>query len=266
MQTSSKPLIGKTILVTRPEAQADELCNALELAGANTIRIPLIRITEPLSWEDFDSAAKDMECFAWVIFASTNAVDSSIQRMHKLKIGFPKHTKIACIGASTKDALLKYGIDCDFIPEKFVAESFVQQFPAPSDKEGSKNILWPRTNIGRMLIKDVLEKMGWTVKTVEAYNTSGPEEIEKTGKQIQQLLNSNQIDAITLASSETVGQLLRALLSVNAEVSKAFGKVKLIAIGSSTEKTCHSLIGKCDAVANTFNTAGLVEAAKKVLN
>ncbi|MBX9573625.1 MAG: uroporphyrinogen-III synthase [Candidatus Obscuribacterales bacterium] len=263
MPEESKPLAGKSILVTRPESQANELCEALEREGARTIRIPLIRITEPESWQEFDEAAKRIDEFAWIIFASTNAVSSTIERMRKLKVQINKTaTKVACIGSATQATLLKYGISADFTPDKFIAETLVEQFPQTA---GNKNILWPKTNLGRLLIKEELEKLGWQVMIVESYNTCGPQDLRKTAEQILQLIKTQQLQAITLASSETVQQLKAVLEASNASLSEVLSNVKLVAIGSATENTCRDLFGRCNAVAKQFNTEGLVEAVRESL-
>lgn len=260
----SKSLSGKNILVTRPIYQSPELCRPLEELGAHTISIPLIRIVEPRSWNAFDNAVRQLDSYDWLIFASANAIKATMQRMQKLELkintGKPK---VACIGTATAKALSAYGIACDFTPEKFVAESFIEQFP--QTESANARALWPKTNIGRMLIKEELEKAGWKVDAVDSYNTLGPEDLIETGTSILQLLQQDQIDAITLSSSETARNLKAALLAAHADVDSSLRKVKLVVIGSSTEKTCIEIFGRCDSCAQTFNTDGLVEAVIQAL-
>ena len=262
----AKPLSGKKILVTRPAAQAGELIRSLENVGAEVVHIPLIRITPPASWYEFDQAAKDIDSFAWIIFASSNAVNSTIARLKSQGIEISKNrTKVACIGDSTKRALAEHGISCDFTPEKFVAESFVESFPL--SENGNKKILWAKTNIGRQLIKDELQKSGWDVHLVETYNTCGPEDLNETSELILQHLNSTGFDAITLASPETVSNLHSALTyKTNSDPQAHLQNAKLICIGPATESACKSIFGRCDGSAKTYTAAGLLEAVIATLS
>ncbi|MEZ4545421.1 MAG: uroporphyrinogen-III synthase [Cyanobacteriota/Melainabacteria group bacterium] len=79
-------LTGQRILITRATSQADSFKLALEAAGARPILIPVIEIKEPSSWEPFDKALAQLSEYDWVIFASTNAVRSFIERMDKTKV------------------------------------------------------------------------------------------------------------------------------------------------------------------------------------
>lgn len=262
---NSKPLSGKTILVTRPATQSAELSVPLEAAGAETICIPLIRIAEPKSWEAFDAAAKQLDSYTWIIFASANAVNASMQRLQKLRVALnPARTKVACIGTATAKSLAVYGVECNYSPDKFIAESFIEHFPH-TDSPNAK-ILWTKTNIGRMLIKEELESSGWQVDVVESYNTLAPEDLLETGTSIRRLLERNNIDAITLSSSETARNLKAALEAAHADIAASLTNTKLIVIGSSTEKTCLELFNRCDFCAKTFNKDGMIEAVIKALS
>ncbi|MGA9776159.1 MAG: uroporphyrinogen-III synthase, partial [Candidatus Dormiibacterota bacterium] len=70
------PLAGQRVLVTRPRADAEELCSLLVAAGADPISIPVVRLrplrteTELESWRARIRAGD----FDLLVFTSANAV------------------------------------------------------------------------------------------------------------------------------------------------------------------------------------------------
>ena len=66
------PLAGQTIVVTRAEAQADELVETLEELGAEVLRLPTIRTVPPLNTESLKQAVRSASRYDWVVFTSVN--------------------------------------------------------------------------------------------------------------------------------------------------------------------------------------------------
>ncbi len=66
-------LSGFVVLVTRPEHQADELVAAIEDAGGEAIRFPVIDI-EPQDSADVSRCLEALPAADITIFISTNAV------------------------------------------------------------------------------------------------------------------------------------------------------------------------------------------------
>ena len=51
-----RPLAGRTVLVTRPLAQSQEMATLLENSGARVICCPMIETVAPESWDELDGA------------------------------------------------------------------------------------------------------------------------------------------------------------------------------------------------------------------
>lgn len=71
-----RPLKGKRVLVTRAEEQAEALASKLESLGAETVKLPLIRI-EPSGDETVLDAAIEKALvggYDWVVFTSVHGV------------------------------------------------------------------------------------------------------------------------------------------------------------------------------------------------
>lgn len=70
------PLAGRTIVVTRPAAQADGLCAALAGLGAEALRFPLLTITpvhDPAAYAALHARLRAGD-FSLAFFVSPNAV------------------------------------------------------------------------------------------------------------------------------------------------------------------------------------------------
>jgi uroporphyrinogen-III synthase len=273
-------LKGKCILITRPLHQSARLAEALRSRGAMVEELPLISICPPDSFEPFDRAFAQLDLYAWIVFASANAVETTMERaqhlqsldQHSLIFEQIKNKSIACIGPATAAALLCYGIKATLTPAIAVAESMLEEFPRPvrgpatPDRSSTmpSRVLWPRTNIGRNIIKETLEKSGWQVDIVHSYKTAGPLNPQATAEKLLSLLEGGKISAITLTSSETVRKLWEILsLATGGDRSlqtSLLANVGLAVIGPETAGTCWSIFGRVDIQAAEFTTNGLVEA------
>jgi len=268
---SNKVLFGKRILITRPKEQSEIFARALADLGAQVEELPLIQISPPDSWENFDSAIKRLENYAWLIFASTNAVESSIKRIRFLQLENKLHKiAIATIGPSTAAALQTLGFESELTPSKAVAESLVQEFPeAPSSQSrSSRNVLWSKTNIGRMVIREALESKGWIVDVVNSYRTEGPKDPQATAQSLYALLHDRKLDAITITSSETAKQLhelVKLLGTSQVEIESLMENVKLCVLGPETAKTCETLFGRVDLQPEKYTISALVEKLAQCL-
>jgi uroporphyrinogen-III synthase len=263
-------LAGECVLVTRPLPQSKKLVLELRAHGARVEELPLIAICAPESWEPFDRAFARLDSYAWLLFASANAVESTLARAAHLNLYEKiKSRKIACIGPATARALLDGGLSASLTPAAAVAESLLEQFPpAPTDGLPSdRRLLWPRTNIGRTIIKDELSRLGWQVEIVHSYRTEGPQDPLASAKRLEDLLSSKQLTAIMLTSSETarrLGELLLLAAGQDSRQAQALvEQVKLCVIGPETAETCRLLFGRVDVQASEFSGHGLVEALIK---
>jgi uroporphyrinogen III methyltransferase/synthase len=105
------------IVVTRPEAQVDELAARLEALGHEVVRCPLIRI-EPLGDEPIDAAGYD-----WLVVTSPNGAHEIARRL-----AAPAR-QIAAIGPGTADALHAHGLHVDLVPRVHTQEGLRDELP-----------------------------------------------------------------------------------------------------------------------------------------
>ena len=124
------PLSGKRILVTRPRAQAADLCDKLSALGAQPIIFPTIEIAPLDDYSSLDRAIASLDKYHWIIFTSVNGVNAFWKRLTIVKAdSHPplQHTKVAAIGPTTARALQKNGVHAELIPDEYVAEAILEK-------------------------------------------------------------------------------------------------------------------------------------------
>src|SRR5918912_4497047 len=81
---TNEPLAGRTVVITRARAQAQEFAALLEGYGARVVACPTIEIVEPESYAPLDQAIENLYGYDWLIFTSTNGVDFFLRRLAEL--------------------------------------------------------------------------------------------------------------------------------------------------------------------------------------
>ncbi|ABA23081.1 uroporphyrinogen-III synthase / uroporphyrinogen-III C-methyltransferase [Trichormus variabilis ATCC 29413] len=256
--SSNQPLTGKTILVTRSSGQSSQFSDRLTTLGATVIEMPALEIGSPSSWEELDQAIANLSQFEWLILTSTNGVDYFFERLNlqgkdtRALAG----VKIAVVGEKTSQSLKQRGIQADFIPPNFVADSLVEHFP---ESLLNKKILFPRVESGgrEILVKELSAK-GAEVIEVAAYQSCCPSSIPPAA---ELALKNHTIDIITFASSKTVQffhQLVDNIFPHN--IPNTLAGICIASIGPQTSKTCHTLLGRVDVEAEEYTLDGLTQS------
>jgi uroporphyrinogen-III synthase len=155
-----------------------------------------------------DQALKELDQYDWVIFASHNAVKFTLQRLKALGLSAQtlSRCQLASIGESTSSSLKEAGLNVSFQPTTYVAESLAAELPQQTNLAG-KRLLWPKTNIGRLLIAEELGAAGAKVDIALAYESGLPANKEQLAAELVSLLQDKAIDVITLASAQTARNL-----------------------------------------------------------
>lgn len=270
--SQEKTLKNLSVLVTRSAHQASKLTNKLEALGANVTEMAVISIKPPDNFKPLDEALYSLIEYEWVIFASVNAVNATMERMQALNkpIDDFKKLKIAAIGPATAEALKQFGLSATFSPTSFIAESLASEFPSYPNLKGTR-IFWPRTNVGRRYLLEKLQEAGALVDAITAYQTEGPEDPESKADALVKILSTKSLDVITLMSSETVRSLSRLLqLGIerqakadnHLDLNQLLANVTIAVIGPETglaaRKALPAAINTLEA--KTFTTDGLIQA------
>lgn len=241
-------LDGRTVLVTRPRHQAQDLAEPLEGLGAKVFLLPTIGIAPPEDSAPFDEALRGLAAYDWVVLTSVNGVEAVRARMAEL--GLSPETlssrKLAVIGPSTGRALSEAFRAPDLMPSEYVAEAIAE---ALGDVAGQRFLL-ARADLARRELAETLRARGAVVDEVPAYRivreTSDadlPEEVP---------------DFITLTSSEAARATREALMAKGR--GEWMSQSTLACIGPITAATVAELGYATPIVAREYTIPGLIDA------
>ena len=121
-------LAGRRILVTRALHQAGKLSEGLRALGAEPVEVPVLEIRPPADFAPLDAALKQIDNYDWLILTSANAVRAVAERAAELGISLEQSArlKVAAVGEATAEAARKAGLHVQFVPETYVAESWLR--------------------------------------------------------------------------------------------------------------------------------------------
>ena len=264
VQPTTQMLTGKTVLVTRSAGQSSQFSELLQQQGANVLEMPALVIGPPSSWEALDNAIAHLSDFDWLILTSSNGIDYFFERL--LAQGKDARAlggvKIAVVGKKTATSLKARGLQPDFIPPDFVADSLIEHFPEPLE---GKKLLFPRVETGgrEVLVQEMTAK-GAVVTEVATYQSGCPAQIAPAALDA---LHKQRVDVITFASSKTVKYFCQLLEKALTGDSGQFPtpefrlqRVCIASIGPQTSITCRQLLGRVDVEAQEYTLEGLTEA------
>lgn len=261
MSDASLPLAGQTILVTRSAAHAGDFCDRIAAAGASVLEMPALEIVPPSSWDALDRAIANLEQFHWLILTSANGVNYFLERLlaQGKDVRSLSTLKIAVVGRKTAQALEHQGLQADFMPPSYVADSLIEHFPQQKMKE--LKFLFPRVETGgREALVAQFTNQGASVTEVPAYQSQCPSSISSP---VLWALQTQRIDAITFASSKTVQyfcQILEQAASAKGQNwLQWIENAQIVSIGPQTSLTCEQWLGRVDLEATEYTLEGLTQ-------
>ncbi|HMG28034.1 MAG TPA: uroporphyrinogen-III C-methyltransferase [Acidimicrobiia bacterium] len=241
----SRPLFGRSVVVTRAREQASELRRRLEALGAEVVELPAITI-EPVRFD-----VPDLDRYRWLVFTSANGVAAFFGRglaPAGLDARALAGLRLAAIGPGTAAALAERGLRADLLPERFVAESLLEAFPPPTT--GDERVLLARAEQARDVLPAGLSERGYGVDVLAVYRTvTAPPDTAALDR-----VRRGDVDALTFTSSSTVTNLCDLLGDVP-EPQPA-----VVSIGPVTSKTAMERGLRVDAEATEHTIDGLVDA------
>jgi uroporphyrinogen-III synthase len=160
---------GPGVLVTRPAAQADSLCRAIEAAGGRAIRFPTLEIRDPAEPAISTAAGwlREAAGFDLLVFVSANAVERAAPF---LPPGL--RTPVAAVGDATARALRSHGF-APIVPADRADSEGLLDLPALQRVAGWR-VLIVRGEGGRALLAETLTARGAAVAHAVVYRRAIP--------------------------------------------------------------------------------------------
>jgi uroporphyrinogen III methyltransferase / synthase len=278
---AGRPLLGKTVVVTRPREQAAALAEPLEHLGARVLLAPTIRIV-PRPWDDEVAAAvAGLGAYRLVIFTSRNGVDIFLDYLADAGLApaaapgpvpgavvpgpLAPGVLVAAVGPATASALEERGVACDVVPDEFIAEGLVATLEREGVAPAGTKVLLPTARRARPVLPDALRAWGAEVDVLAVYDTAPAEKLELP------LGDLTAADFITFTSGSTAEEFAGLLTAALAEAGGAQGGgppalagvlagVRLCSIGPATSAVLRELGLPVAVEAPEHTAAGLVAA------
>jgi uroporphyrinogen III methyltransferase / synthase len=279
--TGGRPLLGKTVVVTRPREQAASLAEPLEHLGARVLLAPTIHIVSR-PWDDEVAAAvAGLTDFRLVVFTSVNGVRVFFDYLEAPEAGARRRSSavagpvrpaplapgvtVAAVGPATASALEQRGVACDVVPDEFVAEGLVAALEASGAVPAGARVLLPTARRARRVLPDALRARGAKVDVLVVYDTVRAEALDLPVADIA------AADFITFTSGSTAEEFVSLLAEALAADAAARGVpqplpaevlagVPLCAIGPATSAVLRELGLPVAVEAPEHTAAGLVAA------
>lgn len=249
-----KPLLGKSVVVTRAREQASDIAALLGAQGAEVIQFPTIRIKPLDDHAAVDAAIRRLGEYDWVIFTSVNGVRAFRERVESLGLDSRAFAgcQLAAIGPATADALRHKGLNPDFVPQAYVAESIAEGLLALG--MAGKRILLARAAEAREVLPEKLREAGAVVDILPVYETVPA--LERRDEVLERL-KAGTLHCVTFGSSSTVDNFFAA---IPAELLREHPETALACIGPVTGKTLKKHGFEPSIQPEQFTIPGLVEA------
>jgi uroporphyrinogen III methyltransferase / synthase len=255
------PLRGKTVLVTRPRMQSEDMTRQLEAVGATVVHCPTIEVLPPHSWVQLDASIRRIKEYDWVVFTSTNGVRFFFDRLGEIEIEGAEALagRVVCaIGPVTAKALEQAGVVAQVTASDSRAEgalrAIIDHLGGEQNVRGLQFLI-PRAKVAREILPAGLRKLGARVDAVEAYQTVKPEIARES---ILRLFRETSIDVVTFTSSSTVSKF--AALVGMTDLSDLLGNILVACIGPITAETAASYELKNIIQPKLYNAEALVES------
>ena len=174
MPKSTSSLKGKRIVLTKSIRDKDEIRDALEVAEATVLQMPLIEVDEIDDKDQTLEIFKGIATYDWIVLTSVNGVKYFFEKLlnafKDIRAFGP--SRIACVGHQTAAAVKEYHLEIDLVPEDTtglgLAKALVDTGSLPS-----AYVLWVSGDKINKEAVDLLQGEGEAIVDVfEVYKTS----------------------------------------------------------------------------------------------
>ncbi|WP_415907469.1 uroporphyrinogen-III synthase [Oleiharenicola sp. Vm1] len=259
--SSSLPLAGRRIVLTRPREQCAEWRAQLEAQGAEVIELPLIQVTKHYDKQTLVEVFAELTQYEWIVFTSANGARFFFEEFLK---GFEDIralglVRIAVVGEATADVVRGYHLRVELQPKKANAEELAQAMIERESIDSAK-VLVVTGNLNRDTLVEKLHEARAIVDTLPIYKT---EETDLAQNPVAGDFRAKGADAILFASPSAAQSFFdqAAALKLGAKARRPLAG----SIGATTTATMKQLGLPVDFEAPQANLGSLVEALLRKL-
>lgn len=196
--STSQPLAGRRIVVTRPREQAGEWRTQLEALGAEVIELPLIQVTKHYDKQTLVEVFAELTQYEWIVFTSANGARFFFEEFHKAfdDIRALGLIRLAVVGEATAEVVRELHLRVELQPKKANAEELAQAMIGRESIDSAK-ILVVTGNRNRDTLVEKLHDARAIVDQLPLYRT---EETDLSSDPVAGDFRQRGADAILFAS------------------------------------------------------------------
>lgn len=200
-----RSLGGRCIVVTRPAEQAESLCRAIQRAGGEPLRFPVLAIGPATDPAPLNEIADQLDTFDLAFFVSPNAVRYALDSLLARR-PWPSGLRVATVGKGSERELMRFGFKQVIAPQSgFDSESVLALPEFAAQAVRGRRVLILRGDGGRDLLGDTLTERGAHVVFVTCYRRYRP---DLDPSPMLDRARAGALGAVLLTSSEGVDNLV----------------------------------------------------------
>ena len=250
---NASPLAGRTVVVTRPLAQAAPLAEAIKAAGGEPLVFPLLEIGPADDPQPLAEAVAQLAQYTWAVFISPNAVDYAVPTL-LAQAPWPVTLRPAAVGQGTVRALAAHGIGACVAPrERFDSEALLALPELAAEHVAGQRVAIFRGDGGRELLADTLRERGAMVDCITCYRRSPP---SASSQALLAAWHAGKLDALAVSSSEG----LRYLLALLDEEGRNYLRATPLFVPHARIAETARELGLCNIVLSEAADAGIMAA------
>lgn len=188
-------------MVTRPEAQAAGILQAIESSGAHPVAFPLLKLENLPIDQTAKQKVMNLDKFDLVIFISGPAVQFGMNWVENYWPQLPIAITWFAVGKATANRLREYNIDV-LTPDRENSEGLLKMDEL--QQVGGKKVLVVRGAEGREKLADTLRRRGAEVDYLETYRR---EREPWTSSDLYKLLEQYSIEIVMITSGAALDYL-----------------------------------------------------------
>lgn len=253
------PLFGKRVLVTRSQARATKVVQALQALGAEAVVAATTTIVdvEAPAQQRLVSALLAPADFDWILFTSANGVLACKRYLraqgHDCRV--LEGLQIAAIGDATCGALAECGLSPALQATGGTSAKLARALLARAGTVPPR-VLFPRAQDGREEAVRILEAAGCALTVHEAYASRMIESSDSAWISAARELREGKLQGVAFFAPSQVA----AFFQLYPDAANALGKVEVVAaIGTTTAAALQAAGVAVHALADEPTSEGIVD-------
>jgi uroporphyrinogen-III synthase len=262
MTTSSAPLSGRRIAITRAREHSSELAARLSALGADVVELPLIKISKSVALQSLADVLLELGSYDWIVFTSANGVKYFFEEFLRVfddirSLGL---LRFASVGEATSSAIRELHLKVECQPPIATADALADALIATGSLDSAKVVVITG-NLNRDTLVSKLEAAGAIVDQLQVYQT---EMTDLRDDPAAADFRSRGADAILFASSSAAQSFADQAAAL--KLGPAAQKPIAGSIGPQTTETMKAAGIPVDFTAKVPSLDALVDALVKKLS